>query len=322
MQRREFIKKGAGGMAFALSGLIATQAQATGTTTTTTEPTTVAFNLTADGAYRTLIDGANIFAWSLNDTAGLSGPGALGSGMVVKEGEVVNVTLTNNLDRAINFVVQGITAATPSIAPGATRTYSFTAPAAGTYMYTDDVNGFIGKAMGLFGPLVVMPSDGSQALTSGGRSFVKQYTMVLSDMDDRLNAAIASGGSYALTDYEPNYYFVNGLIYPDTAYDDQTFITMNLGDDIAVRFVNASAIEYPMHFHGYHVDHITTNRAPITDIVHKDTVLVRPNQTVDVIMPVTQTGIFPLHTHYVPGVSANGVYSNPYGGGLILMIAS
>ena len=317
MQRREFLKKGAGGtMAFALSGLIMApqEAHAAGNT--------FSYNFTAEGSTKTLINGASIFTWALNDNAGASGPGALGSGIIVTEGDTVNVTISNNLDRDINFVVQGVTGSTPVVTPGNSRTYSFIAPAAGTYMYTDDVNGFIGKAMGLSGPMIVMPADGSQALTSGGAAFVKQYTMFMSDMDDRLNAAIAAGGTYAITDYEPNYYFANGLIYPDTTYDDQTFITMNVGTDIAIRFVNAGVIEYPMHFHGYHVHHKATNRAPITDVGEKDTVLIRPNQTADVILPVAQAGIFPLHTHYVPGVTANGVYTNPYGGGLILMVAS
>jgi len=317
MKRREFLQKGAGStMAFALSGLIMTQssAQAAGNTVT--------YNFTAEGNYQTLVDGNSIFSWSLNDNAGDSGPGALRSGIIVTEGDTVNVTVSNTLDRNINFVVQGVTGSTPAVTPGNSRTYSFVAPSAGTYMYTDDVNGFIGKAMGLAGPLIVMPADGSQALTGASDTFDKQYTLFMSDMDDRLNASIEAGGTYNIADYEPNYYFVNGLIFPDTKYDDETFMTMSVGDDIAVRFINGGVIEYPMHFHGYHVHHKTTNRAAITDVGEKDTVLVRPNQTADVILPVILAGIYPLHTHYVPGVTANGVYANPYGGGLVLMSAS
>ena len=41
----------------------------------------------------------------------------------------------------------------------------------------------------------------------------------------------------------------------------------------------------------------------------------------DVILPVAQPGVYPLHTHFVPGVTANGVYLNPYGGALIVMSA-
>ena len=340
MKRRDFIRKSAGTtMAFALSGMIVTSQNAQAarkvkdpvvtdpvvTDPVVTEPAApavpdVSFSLTAAGTNKTMIDGATLFTWDFNDDAGASGPGALGSGMIVTEGDVVEVTLTNSLDRDVNFVVQGLTSGTTAVAPGTTQVYTFTASTAGTFMYTDDVNGFIGKAMGLSGPLIVMPADGSQTL--GGAAFDSQYTMFMSDMDDRLNAAIAGGGTYKITDYEPNYYFVNGLIYPDTAADADTTITMNVGDDVGIRFVNAGVIEYPMHFHGYHANHVTTNRAANTAAVEKDTILVRPNATADAILPVAQAGIFPLHTHYVPGVTTNGVYTNPYGGGLVLMIAS
>lgn len=75
-----------------------------------------------------MIDGTTVFTWGLNDTSS-TGPGQLGSGMVVTEGDTVEVNLTNNLDRAINFVVQGVLGATPTVAPGETRTYTFSAPA-------------------------------------------------------------------------------------------------------------------------------------------------------------------------------------------------
>ena len=316
MKRRDFLKKGAGSTAaFALSGLILAPKAAQAATNRS-------YNISADSQYTTMIDGTTVFTWGFNDPVS-PGPGHIGSGMVVNEGDTIEVNLTNNLDRAINFVIPGVLGATPSVAPGATRTYTFTAPAAGTYLYTDDTNDFIARAMGLFGPLVVMPANGGAALYSNGPSFDKQYTMIMSDMDGRLNDAIANGAtSYDINSYEPNYYFANGLIYPDTKKYDDTLITMNVGDDVAIRFISAGLIENPMHFHGWHVNAIKNNGQLVTDFVERDTILVRPGTTAEVILPVIQAGAFPLHTHYVPGVTINGVYTNPYGGGLIIMIAS
>jgi len=316
MQRRDFLRKGAGStMAFALSGLILAPsvAQAAGTVT---------YDISADSQNTTMIDSTVVFTWGLNDNAS-TGPGQIGSGMVVIEGDTIEVNLTNNLDRAINFVIAGVLGATPTVNPGETKTYTFTAPAAGTYLYTDDSNGDIARAMGLFGPLVVMPSDGSSTLYTGGTTFDQQYTLVYSDMDGRLNEAIAAGATtYDMNNYEPNYYFANGLIYPDTKKDADTAVTMNVGEHVAIRFVIAGQIEYPMHFHGYHVNATKNNRQLVTDFVSRDTVLVRPNTTAEVILPVEMAGAYPLHTHYVPGVTVNGIYANPYGGGLIIMKAS
>ncbi len=315
MKRRDFLKTSlTGSAAFALTGLTVLTPQRA-------RAATVDVNLVAEGTYKTMSDGASVFVWQFRDTNG-TGPGALTSGLVVKEGDSVNVNVTNNLDRPINFVIPGVLSGTPSVAPGASATYSFTAPAAGSYFYTDSVNGEIGKAMGLSGPLVVMPADGSNTLYSGGPAFDRQYTLVLNELDDRLNAAIANGGTYDMANYEPNYYFANGLSYPNTASDADTVVAMSVGENVAIRFINTGCITYPQHFHGYHVNVISRNRVLETVAIEKDTVQVERDMCVDVILPVVQPGAYPLHTHYVPGVTANGVYLNPAGGALIILSAS
>ena len=314
MKRRDFLKSSvAVSAAFGFSGLTAlAPANAQAATINTT--------LRAEGTYKTLVNGSNHFVWQFSDTSGATGPGTLASGLVVSEGDTVNITIENNLDRTIRFSIDGVAMSTTnSVSSGASRTYSFTAPAAGSYMYTDNLNGELGRAMGLAGPMVVMPSNGSNSLYTAGPSFDRQYTLFMSEMDDRLNAAIESGGSYNMANYEPNYFFANGLSYPDTSTDDDTLIAMNLGEDVGIRFINGGAITYPMHFHGYHVNVATRNRTVETRVIEKDSVQVERNECVDIILPVVQRGAYPLHTHYVPGVTANGSYAN---GGLIIMNAS
>ena len=316
MKRRGFLKASgaslAGTAVFAVSGLTMLAPREA-------KAATVDINLTAEGVYKTLIDSTSVFVWRFNDANG-TGPGVLTSALAVMEGDSVNVTVSNNLDRAIRFSIPGVSMSTTrTVNPGSSRTYSFSAPAAGSYLYTDNANGELGRAMGLAGPMVVMPSDGSNRLSRTGPAFDRQYTLFMSELDDRLNAAIQAGGSYNMADYEPNYYFANGLSYPDTKSNGDTFIAMSVGQDVAIRFINGGAITYPMHFHGYHVNVATRNRVTETTAIEKDTVQVERDECVDVILPVAQAGTYPLHTHYVPGVTANGVYAN---GGLILMSAS
>jgi FtsP/CotA-like multicopper oxidase with cupredoxin domain len=282
---------------------------------------TVSVDLVAEGSFKTMVDGVSIFTWRFRGSDG-AGPGALSSGLAVGEGDTINVTVTNDLDRPINWVIPGVLDNTAPVSPGASRTYTFSAPAAGSYFFTDGVNGDIGRAMGLSGPLVVMPDDASNLIYTGGPGFDRQYTLVLSELDDRLNSAVQAGGSYNMADYEPNYFFVNGLGFPATRSDSDTLVKMNVGEDVAMRFINAGCITNPMHFHGYHVKVATRNRAPVTDVIDKDTVLVGLGECVDVILRVNQPGDFPLHTHFLPGVTANGVYVNPYGGALITLSAA
>jgi FtsP/CotA-like multicopper oxidase with cupredoxin domain len=316
MQRRDFLKASfTGATAFALSGLtlVVPRRSATGTV--------VDVDLVAEGDFKTMLDGTSVYVWRFRDLADY-GPGALTSGLLVQEGDTVNATVENHLDRPINFVIPGVLPASPPVSPGSYRTYSYTAPTAGSYMYYSDASGRIGRAMGLSGPMVVMPLDGSQTLYSGGPAFDRQYTLVLNELDDRLNQAVYGGQSFDMADYEPNYFFANGLSYPDTAQNADTRVEMNVGEDVAVRFINTGMIVSPMHFHGYHVNAISRNRVRETAVIEKDTVLVGVGECVDVIVPVDQPGTFPLHTHFVPGVTADGVYLNPHGGALIVMNAS
>lgn len=314
INRRDFVKSTAitAGV-FGLSGL-------TAFTPRRAVASTASVSLAAEATPKTLVDGTELTVWQFRDLEGF-GPGRLGAGLVVREGEPVDVTLYNDLDREVGLAIPGVLTDAPSIAPGASHTYSFTAPAAGTYLFHDGVNGDLGRAMGLAGPMVVTPADGANRLYAGGPAFDRQYTLVLHELDDRVNRAVAAGGDFDMAGYEPNYFFVNGLSYPNTTADDETLITMNVGDRVALRFVNAGLITNPMHFHGYHVQVATRNQRAEAAVIDKDTVLVGVDECVEVILPCDQPGAYPLHTHYVPGVTANGVYVNPYGGALLVMSA-
>ena len=315
MKRRDFLKVSvAGAAAFAFSGL-------TFFSPRRAEAAELNITLVAEAALKTMIDGKEIHVWQFNDPAD-SGPGELTSGLIVQEGDSVYITVENNLYLPINLVIPGVLNDSSVIFAGDSYTYHFTAPAAGSYMYFDDYNGETGRAMGLSGPLVVMPADDPNSLYSGGPTFDQQYTLVLNELDDRLNEAIYNGQPYDMAEYEPNYFFVNGLSYPGTANDDDTLMSMSLGENVAIRFINTGLIISPQHFHGFHVNVASRNRKPETTVVEKDTVAVDVGECVDVILPVTQSGVYPLHTHFVPGVTANGTYLNPYGGALIIMSAS
>jgi FtsP/CotA-like multicopper oxidase with cupredoxin domain len=218
MKRREFLKASGAGLTstavFGLSGLITSCTSDSEDTPVVdpsvnpeVNPSVINIDLTAEGTTKTLVDGASVFVWQFNDAIG-TGPGALTSGLLIHEGDTVNVTLTNMLDREIRFSIAGVSmSTTDSVGVGDTLTYSFTAPTAGSYMYSDDINGELGRAMGLAGPMVVMPADGSDTLYSSGPAFDRQYTMFMSELDDRLNAAVEAGGNYDMDDYEPNYFF-------------------------------------------------------------------------------------------------------------------
>ena len=293
------------------------------------EAAVVVVNLTVEEVVKTMPGARDILTWQFVDAL-QTGPGALTSSIVVTEGDVVTVNLQNNLtsNYLINFVIPGLLEATLAAPVGGAQSYTFTVTTPGSYVYYDDSNGDLGRAMGLMGPLVVLPADGSNALTPGGINpnfFDREYTLVMNEMDSRINDAVGAGLPFDLNNFQPDYFFINGLTYPETVMDanrvidDTKVIYMLGGENVAIRFINGGLIYYPMHFHGYHVDVITRNRILEERIVEKDTVLVKIDESVETILAVgNQLGLFPLHTHYIPGVTTAGYYS---GGGLLLMKA-
>ncbi len=143
--------------------------------------------MTAQDAYLNQPDGNSIYSWGYGCVAG-SQPGFVpkatfvftpscntmqvpGPTMVVTEGSLVTINLTNNLPTAagntsILFPGFQVTATggvtgllTQEAAPGATVTYTFTASAPGTHAYYSGTQGDLQVEMGLYGAVIVLPSN-------------------------------------------------------------------------------------------------------------------------------------------------------------------
>jgi hypothetical protein len=86
----------------------------------------------------------------------------------VVEGSQVRITVSNRRPEPHTFAITNVPAATIELAPGCSGTASFTAPAAGTYLYHDGSQGPLYRILGLHGVLVVEPLAGTTP--SGSRT--------------------------------------------------------------------------------------------------------------------------------------------------------
>jgi len=145
-----------------------------------------AFNLVASPAYITQPDGQSVYSWGYgcNGTPSGYAPSAItgtfcnamqlpGPTLIVTEGQVVTVTLTNNLPPAAgntSILFPGFTLSSPCPAgqqglltcealPGGTVTYTFTAGSPGTRAYYSGTQGDLQVEMGLYGAIIVLPSS-------------------------------------------------------------------------------------------------------------------------------------------------------------------
>lgn len=152
------------------------------------------FTLTAKDSYISQPDGQAIYSWGygcsgaqptlvptmLNATCpSMQIPGPT---LIVNEGDVVTVTLTNNLPNAAGntsilfpgFMVSttgGVAGLlTQEAMPGGTVTYQFTATTPGTRAYYSGSQGDLQVEMGLYGAVIVVPTQTSTFSASCGNS--------------------------------------------------------------------------------------------------------------------------------------------------------
>jgi FtsP/CotA-like multicopper oxidase with cupredoxin domain len=89
-----------------------------------------------------------------------------------------------------------------------------------------------------------------------------------------------------------------------------------VGDRVKIRLVNDMEQDHPMH-HPFHVHGagrflvLTRDGNPETNLVWKDTVLVRAGETVDILLDVTNPGLWMAHCHIAEHNQAGMMFSFP-----------
>ncbi len=293
MERRDFLKLGAAGVAVAGVGLPVSPAAAA----------THAFELGIVDTQVELIDGTlvNMLAFTRSQIGKPSIPGPV---FRVKEGDTVTITIRNTRLEDHRFDIPGIDGATSgAIPPGGSRTVSFTAPVAGTYMYEDGLMGPLYRVLGLHGVLVVEPLNGRtannsqtpfsldkianpQAVQSVSAVFdamgttprfpgskwqpcpssepfsIQERIWVLNQIDPRFNALIVPGQpmrqDVALTSdcsatFTPRYFTINNRSGYDLAEGEDVIIKNYIGEPTLIRVINAGLAYHSNHIHGNHL---------------------------------------------------------------------
>jgi FtsP/CotA-like multicopper oxidase with cupredoxin domain len=90
----------------------------------------------------------------------------------------------------------------------------------------------------------------------------------------------------------------------DRVYGEDSPAHMKLGRWVKVRFANNSGRLHPMHLHGVFFRVLARNGEPALEPHFRDTVLVRPRETVDVGMIPGDAGRWALHCHILEHAEA------------------
>lgn len=332
--------------AFLVCGSFPAQAAIQGVTGTS-------FAFTAKADFISTPDGNSILMWGYalnNGTMQYPGPT-----LIVNEGDVVTVTLSNSLTVPVSIVFPGQTGigATGGTAGLITReapvggsvTYTFTAANPGTYTYYSGTRPDLQIEMGLMGAIVVRPTANptTQAYNHADSAFDHEYLFLLSEIDPRLHELVMMGGINQVdtTTFFPVYWFINGRAAPDTMTMDndpllptQPYSAMPMmhpGEKILLRMVGGGRDGHPLHTHGNHMNVIARNGrllasapgagADLAELRFTNSVI--PGDTADAIFTWTGENLgWDVYGHqdidYVPTGNFPGAEDNDHNGNGIL----
>nr|WP_263326576.1 multicopper oxidase domain-containing protein [Neobacillus sp. Marseille-Q6967] len=159
MKRRDFVKYAGGGIAALVVGSVLPAWVSNNPLLAVQQVQELKFTITdaiKDMVTHNSINKAQCYFWLFkeeNFPAEIPGPH-----IFTTEGSTIKVSITNALDEPHAFFIPGMANSGP-IASGTTKTFSFVASKAGTYLYYDNLNAPVNRIMGLHGALVVMPND-------------------------------------------------------------------------------------------------------------------------------------------------------------------
>jgi FtsP/CotA-like multicopper oxidase with cupredoxin domain len=105
------------------------------------------------------------------------------------------------------------------------------------------------------------------------------------------------------------------LIDRDTGKENGAiFWDFKVGDQVKIRLVNEMESDHPMH-HPFHVHGagrflvLSRNGETEQNLVWKDTVLVRMGETVDILLDVSNPGIWMAHCHIAEHIESGMMFS-------------
>lgn len=318
ISRRHFLKFSSAGIASTLlgsTGLLSWTPRAEAATITKT------FYITE--GFITQPDGVDVYFRGFSpDTSSLTVPGAQ---MIVQEGDTVNITVENTLGSDHSFVIDGVVDS-GVIRGGNSKTISFIADKAGTYLYYDGQNAPYNRLVGLHGGLAVMPNGSSNEVYDGSPTFVQQYFWLFHDIDPVWHDRIRRDRTPS-TAYSPRYFTLNGLSARppgaagsgdpavDAMHDPLSALHGHVGDRTLLRVLNPGMCQQSVHTHANHMEWLTDNGQIRDDVWLKDCIYLEANGKFDAIFPFESppdawpqvtTGTYPMHLHTEMSQTAGG----------------
>lgn len=214
------------------------------------------------------------------------------------QGETLDLVVINNDSRVHGFSVQGFASQITTILPQQSAELHLNITTEGIYLFYDQTNYPSNLYLGASGMIV--------ASKSGQHSFfwnIKEHESLLSD-------SIMKGASFIKANYNPDYFSINGLSYPEIQNDTTAKVLGSVGDTIRIYIANTGQSMHSIHFHGFHETCLYSTSLDIRQGWIKDTWAIRSMQALILELVVDKPGRYSVHDHNLVAVSAAQTHPN------------
>lgn len=313
LTRRRFLQTGVTGL-----GVIALGTLGTALPIPLRAQTSPLLHLTMREALVEMIDESKAYMWLFDDGEAPRFPGPV---IYVTEGDWVQIEVTNAMPwNSHGFEIPGVVHS-GAIASGTSSTVSFTAPAAGTYIYQDPFNSPMNRVMGLHGVLVSMPrvSNGTPYTTltpqvrnlfrdlgttarfpgapwAPDQSVIWVFHQIDPVLNERVGNGLVTNPAIFAQEFEPSYFSINGRTGYVATYARDTVLASTVGYPHLIRNVNTGLWAHSPHVHANHAYRVAANGQVQSNVHLLDTWTIRPMDRLDFVYPFTIPPDIPAET--------------------------
>lgn len=218
------------------------------------------------------------------------------------QGQAATMALTNS-SSALNHTIHphgldanmqndGVPQTSSPVLPGASNTYQFVAPFAGTYFYRCHVDTALHVEMGMVGAIIVRPPSGAaNRAWDDGPTFEKEYIWQLNTFDTRWHTA-GTTGSGTLR-YRPNVFMINGRDGAAPLTDPTTAISAPQGTKVLLRLISYGQMPAVVDLGGVPFEVIASDGRPFKQeaVTGQSTWLISPGERYDLLLTLPAAGV-------------------------------
>ena len=259
-------------------------------------------------------DGRSIRVWGFAD----GGTGGMMSGpfpspaIRVRQGQIVHTRFTNQGMMWLHTIHHhGIEPSDMNDGVGhtsfdvnGTYTYQWKASQAGTYFYHCHTNTVLHAEMGMYGVLIVDPTDGSKRPFNNGPLYNVEAIWAADEFDSRWHNlswdAGTCGGDVGLNDLRPDYFIISGVDGARSALTDpRVAVTMNRGQTLLIRYINAGYLPQRINFGSLKPSIVASDGRPLPASVPTSTLRTTSAERYDFIIKIDTAGTYEVRIEFL-----------------------